>query len=131
MAHAHLAGFFFGLVGFGRAVGLFLALGEFLVRQPEAIAILRHAGEEDAGDVVDRPGAAQVGIAPGGLRRLIVGRNRRHGGEIGGNGLRLRSADAGECDHGQRGRSHRGTDLGNFTAHWHPPVSVRVRPATS
>src|SRR5690606_886585 len=95
--------------------GLFLPGREFFIRQVEAIAELRGSLEGEAGDIVDRPGAAQIRISPCGLARLIVFFQGLESGE--GDGL-LRTG--GKRNGGQRRDcccSGGGAETGLQTAH--------------
>src|SRR5690606_18474055 len=72
VAHADRAVLVLALVSLVGGIRALRALSVFLVVQPEAIAEVRRAIHRNAGDVVDRPGAAQIGIAPRGFLGLIV-----------------------------------------------------------
>src|SRR5690606_40025395 len=63
VAHADAARAVFGVVSLSRTLSLLFALRHFFFGQPEPVTEVSRAVHRQAGDVVDRPGATQVGIA--------------------------------------------------------------------
>src|SRR5690606_37465964 len=103
------------------------ALGELFLGQPEAVTEVGRTVDRQAGDVVDRPGAAQVRVAPGGLLRLVVGRDRRHHRQVVGHRLcRGHVRHRGDaCGRGERrGQAKDGTGVDHPMA----PLGGRVFP---
>src|SRR5690606_3443312 len=93
------------LGGGDAAVVLFLGL-------PEPVAVFLGALEQDARvvEVLDLVAVAYVGIAPRGLRRLVIGRDRRQHGRVGGPLLRSCGGRSGDERRGEGDRRCGGRD---------------------
>src|SRR5690606_202262 len=83
VAHAHGAVAVLVLVAPGELLNGLVASGEFLVRQVGTVAVLGSPLQRGAAvEVVDRPAAAEVGLAPRRGLRLVAGGYRLDHGQV-------------------------------------------------